>query len=495
MFLAFPEVAERWNSCIRFSCLKHGYTVHTSFDMVPPFPRFLPSVQLKYRDWIVLNAGNFIHVLNVSLENTENGSEVSALAAMYHSRLGIGIPRDSEEEEYEEMRDMPVASEMPENNLFVSSEQNFGRNSLRRRRPRVTVPLNAVDGGESSSSDNEFERNSANDRRSLSLEDRDREWELLISNVPPRTSLVNFSTNNNNALDTDSASDTEVITSDRLGANSNVSLMFDMLVQSDSRLGTNSSSQTVSSSNEEELPSVTTRSRSLQRHGQPDNVLPFLSTAGPSSSQEIFNDEFDEATVRNATSHSELSSSESETPQHFPSDNNGRRLRASTAGSFEGMRLRSSSTYVRPQQSHFGDTSPSSTAESEYEFIDEIAGSRHEKLSVFRKRRLADKKYEFSDENSENLPTNYRSYRTQQCHSVLVVPSPAVSPRVPSAALAEAGTVAGDGLRRSVYERLLSPVSSSPNDVLRPINQNISSPILSPRDDRWNYDWDRLEKV
>ena len=481
VFLAFPEVAERWNSCIRFSCLKHGYTVHTSFDMVPPFPRFLPSVQLKYRDWIVLNAGNFIHVLNVSLENTENGSEVSALAAMYHSRLGIGIPRDSEEEEYEEMRDMPV--EMPENNLFVSSEQNFGsqRSSLRRRRPRGTVSLNAVDGGESSSSDNEFERNSANDRRSLSLEDRDREWELLISNVPPRTSLVNFSTNNNNALDTDSASDTEVITSDRLGGNSNVSLMFDMLVQSDSRLGTNSS-QTFTSSNEEELPSVTTRSRGLQ-------------SLGPSSSREIFNDEFDESTVRNAASHSELSSSESETQQHFPSDNNGRRLRASTAGSFEGMRLRSSSTYVRPQQSHFGDTSPSSTAESEYEFIDEIAGSRHEKLSVFRKRRLADKKYEFSDENSENLPTNYRSYRTQQCHSVLVVPSPAVSPRVPSAALAEAGTVAGDGLRRSVYERLLSPVSSSPNDVLRPINQNISSPILSPRDDRWNYDWDRLEKV
>jgi DDB1- and CUL4-associated factor 15 len=33
------ELAAAWNSCARLSCLEHGVTVHTSFDLVPPYPR------------------------------------------------------------------------------------------------------------------------------------------------------------------------------------------------------------------------------------------------------------------------------------------------------------------------------------------------------------------------------------------------------------------------------------------------------------------------
>ena len=33
------DMAEAWNSCVRLSCLRHGATVHTSYDLVPPHPR------------------------------------------------------------------------------------------------------------------------------------------------------------------------------------------------------------------------------------------------------------------------------------------------------------------------------------------------------------------------------------------------------------------------------------------------------------------------
>lgn len=39
------DVAAAWNSCMRLSCLKHGATVHTQFDLVPPYPKFEPKIR------------------------------------------------------------------------------------------------------------------------------------------------------------------------------------------------------------------------------------------------------------------------------------------------------------------------------------------------------------------------------------------------------------------------------------------------------------------
>ncbi len=39
------DVAAAWNSCMRLSCLKHGATVHTQFDLVPPYPKFEPRIR------------------------------------------------------------------------------------------------------------------------------------------------------------------------------------------------------------------------------------------------------------------------------------------------------------------------------------------------------------------------------------------------------------------------------------------------------------------
>ncbi len=62
------DVAEGWNSCVRFSCLRHGLTIHTTFDLVPPYPSFEPRVSLKRDGHVLVNTGNILHSLHVDLE-------------------------------------------------------------------------------------------------------------------------------------------------------------------------------------------------------------------------------------------------------------------------------------------------------------------------------------------------------------------------------------------------------------------------------------------
>lgn len=67
----FLDIAASWDTCLRFSCLKHGYTVHTSFDVVVPYPEFLPKISLKCNDYAVFNANNFLYALRITLGNCE----------------------------------------------------------------------------------------------------------------------------------------------------------------------------------------------------------------------------------------------------------------------------------------------------------------------------------------------------------------------------------------------------------------------------------------
>lgn len=53
------------------TCLVHGLTVHTSFTVSHPYPWLEPSVSLKYDGYIVLNTCNFIHVLNIDLDQNQ----------------------------------------------------------------------------------------------------------------------------------------------------------------------------------------------------------------------------------------------------------------------------------------------------------------------------------------------------------------------------------------------------------------------------------------
>ncbi|KAA0201531.1 hypothetical protein HAZT_HAZT005422 [Hyalella azteca] len=444
------EVAERWNTCARLSCLRHGYTVHTSFDVVPPFPRFMPSVQLKYRDWVVLNAGNFIHVLRVSLKNTTNVTNnvgvmlgTSNWNALYQARLaGLQVMQSPRvQDERHAPADVPAVSgmvvEMLENSVSVIDNGSC---------EHIGMGANNATAEATSTHCSNFPKSVITRSQSQQRMRSPQKCDLLPSHMSPSANAVSSSESYSCNDDSDD------------------STVYLAASASPSRCHCPAPTPTWSPN-----PS---RGRTFPGEGR---------TCAPK--------------VR-GTPGSSLTRWHSDDGPSEPDDAGGTWLRSRT------LPRRSSDSTVPHVL-----TSP--TPGNEYEFIDEIESSRHEKLSVFRKRRLADKKYEFTDENSENVPANYRSYRRQSDRHV-VVPTPSGSPhdyhtRAAAAASASAEAASAspsassdtNGHFRNVYERLLSPCSgiASPNEVLRPINPNISSPLLSPRDDRWSWDWERSEKV
>lgn len=53
---------------MRCNCLQHGLTVHTTYEVISPYPRFRATVCLNYWNHVVVNTGNFLHVLRVDLD-------------------------------------------------------------------------------------------------------------------------------------------------------------------------------------------------------------------------------------------------------------------------------------------------------------------------------------------------------------------------------------------------------------------------------------------
>ena len=54
-------------------CLKHSFVVHFKYDLLPPFPIFNPSTNLKMDETVLFNTGDFLMALRiVNSENTNN---------------------------------------------------------------------------------------------------------------------------------------------------------------------------------------------------------------------------------------------------------------------------------------------------------------------------------------------------------------------------------------------------------------------------------------
>lgn len=66
-FVVCVELAANWDSCVRCNCLQHGLTVHTTYEVISPYPKFRATVCLNYWNHVVVNTGNFLHVLRVDL--------------------------------------------------------------------------------------------------------------------------------------------------------------------------------------------------------------------------------------------------------------------------------------------------------------------------------------------------------------------------------------------------------------------------------------------
>lgn len=548
------DLAEHWNSCVRFSCLAHGVTVHTSYEMVAPFPKFLPHIQMKREGYVVLNAGNFIHVLHVNLENMNrkmkevesemiSGFRINQVAD--HRVVGQSDETDETDQSEDEMETTTVqecrGTETTDNRrINYQQEDERGKKTFPSSAVRAEVEFDmlirstnnnnnkqipsgsggkgvCVSSGEESPYNSEYSctnnpvkitLNSTSASSSSTMTDRDREWELLISSGPSRSNSGSKKSEEMNKNDVGCSSSTSFSVASP--TKDSVSAMFvDQQPPCDSDI---CDSVSVSSRDEDQGCSaitglVSTKNMKFKEFQLPDD-----------SPYHFYGDEYtfidndsDDSTLCSQFSEDSRSSRFDHREQTSTSDNRRRSdpctpttpkhddtssPRGHTKPIKGSMLLRSSS-----ESSYSPNKSPSKQAEKEYDFIDEIPDSRHEKLSTFRRRRLADKKYEFSDENVENVPQKYvslNSFRNQTRRCLL---SPSRSPRLRSMAvpLSEISVDLGEssGLLRSVYEKLLSPNSGygSPNDVLRPINQNITSPILSPRDDRWKEEFDKLERA
>lgn len=57
------DMAANWDSCIGLTCLKHGLTIHTTLNIAPPYPPFDFLTNLKIDNKIIVNTGNFLHVM------------------------------------------------------------------------------------------------------------------------------------------------------------------------------------------------------------------------------------------------------------------------------------------------------------------------------------------------------------------------------------------------------------------------------------------------
>ncbi|XP_015592015.2 uncharacterized protein LOC107266235 isoform X2 [Cephus cinctus] len=69
------DLAANWDGCVRCNCLQHGLTVHTTYEVISPYPRFRAGVCLKYWNHVVVNTGNFLHVLRVDLDTAKSKSQ------------------------------------------------------------------------------------------------------------------------------------------------------------------------------------------------------------------------------------------------------------------------------------------------------------------------------------------------------------------------------------------------------------------------------------
>jgi hypothetical protein len=119
----------------------------------------------------------------------------------------------------------------------------------------------------------------------------------------------------------------------------------------------------------------------------------------------------------------------------------------------------------------------SSNQESEYDFMEDTSELPRETISAFRKRRLADKKYEFTDENTENIPLKVMRKRRDLEHQL----QQQLQQHQPFVVVSGSKDVNED------WEWNFSCTVGT-NDVLRPFNSNIPTPIRSP-------DWDRLGEL
>ncbi|XP_034942628.1 uncharacterized protein [Chelonus insularis] len=440
------ELAANWDGCVRCNCLQHGLTVHTTYEIFSPYPRFRPSICLNYWNHVVLNTGNFLHVLTVELHvpkcknyrnNDKQGSVISDVMPLDVSDV------DEIDDGRTECYDSP--SEKIDN-LESSCELSPGRDSIVDRE---------LDENRKLTDDNLVNGKSCECLNSI-------ECECIIK-----------TTSNGNSLGPRAISVRDKI-------------LQDFCEDMSQELSIGSDSITLV-----KHPSCSPKS-TPQR-------LP-MDSKQPWS---ILTPSLDILRTKNSESSHGLAKKRPVSPQPGTSQDNtsticitsinsplhtlsispspcSPRLMSPPITSFKHPSPRKrASLHSPPSRSRISHSKLILEAEKAYEFTDDTQETC-EKLSSFRKRRLADKKYEFREEaeDTENIiPFKHIRDQTEYNHcSVHRILSRAVSPaysngkwqRIESENSESEETVPNQDILYSCFQ----PVEPAKKSVLRPLSQN-----------------------
>ncbi|XP_014237065.1 uncharacterized protein LOC106659174 [Trichogramma pretiosum] len=456
------DLAANWDSCVRCNCLQHGLTVHTTYEVISPYPKFRAVVCLNYANHIVVNTGNFLHVLRVDLENMKIKSQVSIEK---HDNLLADM----------EQLDLISVNEAEES-------KNESDNSTEGKNASLENVLDTTQKCQCTSI--------------IECEDND---DCKMNNKIECDQTSTFSSNqgdctcDNNKCSSNS-SDKGCLCLNSLQCVCDKSSISSIQTEPQAISVRDKILQDFCEDMSQEL-SISSEVITLVKHPPcsprsiPQRLPPDLKSHGQSWSINTFTPSSDILKTRNSESSlrkspqpgaSQISSCPKNSPLHsrgVSAPSSPRLMSPPITRSIRHTICRkrnivspSSQSQLRTRVSH----KLISDAEKAYEFTDETQEAC-EKLSSFRKRRLADKKYEFCDEtdDAENIvPFKHVRDQTKHIGCAIYQKSPTASPNSRRPRMDSEHSESDDFIGPQDVLNDIAVFETSEKNVLRPINQN-----------------------
>ncbi|XP_072762738.1 uncharacterized protein [Anoplolepis gracilipes] len=515
------ELAANWDCCVRCNCLQHGLTVHTTYEVISPYPKFRAKVCLNYWNHVVVNTGNFLHVLRVDLNIPKSKNQKTCEKAnTSDSIVPDTIPLDMsdvEETDYSTRTERYESSDEKMGTLECpldrspkcdsSLEHDFLEETIKlEARLGRDLPLNTSSSNQSDCVCDINSKSTAADALNVKL--------CECSDTTEQCKCRNNSSSSPVSQRPSGIEQTAISVRDKI--------LQDFCEDTSQELNIGSDLITLVKhpscsprSTPQRLPAdlkTTTTAWSLPILTPPSDILRTRNSESSHRTQiqrTNSNGQQSSSSSSQSTSASDNSVASINSPLQSvsissPSSSYSSRLMSPPIAtrSFrhpsprKRSNLHSPPPVVNPSQSTRTTRATHKLileAEKAYEFTDETQETTCEKLSSFRKRRLADKKYEFCDEteDAENI-VPFKHIRDQSkhrgaCSIHLISSSPAMSPAVlPNGRRHWLDSDQGESdefnLAQDIANDLSNPESAEKN-VLRPLNQNqLSNGSVRDRD-------------
>ncbi|XP_012226414.1 uncharacterized protein [Linepithema humile] len=503
------ELAANWDGCIRCNCLQHGLTVHTTYEVTSPYPKFRATVCLNYWNHVVINTGNFLHILRVDLnipksknQRTCDKQDTSAHDPMVPETIPLDMS-DAEEtdystrtERYESSDEKVDTSECVDRSPKCESslEQDFLDEPIKLDdKLGRDLPLNTSSSNQSDCVCDIRDKSAAADPLTVKLCECSDECKCRNgsggSPVARPSVIEQMAISVRDKILQDFCEDT----SQELNIGSDLITLVKhpscsprsapQRLPSDLRTMTTWSSQILIPPSDILRTRNSESSHRIQVQRSSSSTSISGSSQQRSSSPQPGASQQDTNSINSSLQSTVSISSSSSCSSHLMSPPLAKYFRLPSPR--KRSNLHSPPPVVNATQSTRTTRATHKLIEAEkaYEFTDEVQETTCEKLSSFRKRRLADKKYEFCDEaeDAENI-VPFRHIRDQFRHrgacSIHQIPSsPAMSPVLPNGRRhwVDSDQSESDELNLaqdiSIANDLSNPETTEKN-VLRPLNQN-----------------------